>query len=613
MAAKNGKRVGVWIILGLLFVGLVGFGGAGLTGSVRSIGTVDGTEVPIVAYQNSINSYARSLSAQSGVPVSFATLQQIGADREILNALINRYAIDAEVARMGISVGDERVRETVVSNPSFAGINGEFDRLAYRDLLDRNGLTEEAFEAQVRAEAARSLLETGVASAVTMPDSFLDVIVGYQAERRDVTWASVGAEFLAADLPEPTGEELRAFHAENPDLFTAPETRDITYAWLTPDMLRDGVEVDEAALRELYQDRIRDYVVPETRLVERMPFADEEAAIDAMNRIAAGEIDFDALAEERGVDLSLLDMGDVTEAQLGEAGADVFSSATGEVVGPLPSPLGSALYRTNAIFDARETTFEEAMPDLRDELATARARRMIDESREAITDLLAGGAQLEDLAERTDLELGSLRYFDGVEDGIAAYDGFRAAAVAAEPGAYPELQDLEDGGVFVLRVDAITEPAVQPIEDVAEELRTAWEDRARAAAVLARAEELATQVGAGSDLTLLGLAPVTEADMTRRIFVPGTPPGFGPKVFELAEGETAVVAAGPDAIILRVDAIRAPDMDSEDVQALRGALAAQMNQDLSDAVYQVFEQTIRTNADLDIDQNVINQVNAQLQ
>ena len=45
--------------------------------------------------------------------------------------------------------------------------------------------------------------------------------------------AFVDSEDLETIVPEPTEEELVAFHEANPALFTAPETKAITYAWLT--------------------------------------------------------------------------------------------------------------------------------------------------------------------------------------------------------------------------------------------------------------------------------------------------------------------------------------------------------------------------------------------
>ena len=49
--------------------------------------------------------------------------------------------------------------------------------------------------------------------------------------------------------------------------------------------------------------------------------------------------DLRALRKARGLTLADVDIGDVTLAELGEAGVGVFAADVGSVVGPLPSTL----------------------------------------------------------------------------------------------------------------------------------------------------------------------------------------------------------------------------------------------------------------------------------
>src|SRR5690606_36501056 len=134
-------------------------------------------------------------------------------------------------------------------------------------------------------------------------------------------------------------------------------------------------------------------------------------AQSAMDRVSAGEISFDDLVVERGLALEDADMGDVSEAQLGAAGAAVFAlEEPGQVVGPLPSNVGPSLFRMNAILNAQEVPFEEARDELRAELASDTARRAIVDQLENFDDLLAGGATLEEMAAETPMELGTIAW-----------------------------------------------------------------------------------------------------------------------------------------------------------------------------------------------------------
>ena len=55
----------------------------------------------------------------------------------------------------------------------------------------------------------------------------------------------------AADVPEPTPEDLRAEYDGNPEAYTAPERRAVTAGWLDVDAVAEAQEIDEAALRDV--------------------------------------------------------------------------------------------------------------------------------------------------------------------------------------------------------------------------------------------------------------------------------------------------------------------------------------------------------------------------
>lgn len=613
MAKSKGRQIGLWIIMGLLFVGLVGFGSTGLTGNVRSLGQAGDKEIAIQSYANALRRQINTFSQQLGEPLSFQQAQAIGLDGQVLAQIVTTRTLDNEVARLGLSAGDERIAAEIVNIQAFSGLDGSFDRALYADQLARNGLTEAEFEAGLREDLARALLQGAVLGGIAPPDTFATTIAAWLGERRALTWAALGPEALTTPLPAPTEAELQAHYEANPDAFTRPEQRHLTYAWVTPSMIRDGVTVADQDVRDLYGQRIDEYVQPERRLVERLVFGTQEEADAARARLDAGEVTFDALVAERGLDLADIDMGDVAIGDLGEAGEAVFAAAPGDVTGPAMSSLGPALFRMNAVLAAQEIPFEDAAPDLRAELADQRARRIIAEMQGGMTDLIAGGATLEDLADRTDMELGAITWSEGVADGIAAYAPFREAAATIAEGDFPELVELDDGGLFALRLDRIDPPALIPFDEVRAEVEAGWRVAATAEALLARAEEAATAIAAGASFEDQGLSPTVEDGLTRRDFVAGTPPDFLTRAFALAPGETAVLPNGDGAIVLRLDAVTAADMADPAVAADVEALTAQTRNDIAEDIFAAYAEALQSRTEIVIDQTALNAVNAQFQ
>lgn len=613
MAKSKAKQSAAWVIVVLLLLGLLGFGAGGLSGTIRSIGTVGDKTIPVVQYQRALNDQIRAFEAQVGTPLSFVQAQAIGLDQQVLNGVIAERTLDNETAKLGLSVGDERVREEVLRVPGFRGLDGGFDREAYRSSLQRNGMTEAEFETSIREEAARTLLQGAIVDGVRAPDAYSATLARYIGEQRSITWATLTADDLTQPVPGPTDEDIQTFYVENPDLFTAPEARAITYAWLTPDMIQDDVTVDETAVRQLYDDRIDQFVRPERRLVERLVYLDQAEAEAAIAAINAGETTFEDLVDARGLNLTDVDMGDVDAADLGAAGDAVFAATSGDTVGPFETDFGPALFRMNAVLAADETPFEEAEPELRAELAADRARRVIDDSREGMNDLLAGGARLEDLVEQTDLRLGTIEWSADVRDDIAAYDSFRAAAATVAEGDFPDLFELEDGGIFTLRLDGITEPALRPLDDVADAVTEAWQTARTQQAVLEEAEAVAAELTPTAGFATVALVATTEENLTRRSFVDGTPPGFIQRVFEMEVGEVTTIDAGDFVAIVRLEAQSVPAADDEALTADRDVFTNTASAGMAQDIFDIFNAEIQRDTDVAVNPAAVTAVHTSFQ
>ncbi|MGB3554909.1 MAG: peptidylprolyl isomerase, partial [Jannaschia sp.] len=478
---KKKTNIAVWFVLGLLILALGGFGAGQFGGSLSSVAEVGDREITVNDYANALQNERQRLAQQTGQPITLAQMQSVGLDRQVMERLLAAAALDHEAGRMGISVGDAEVAERIRNNPSFGGVTGTFDREGYAFALRNAGLTEARFEGRVRDEAARELLQAAVVGGVGVPDTYVDAVAGWLAETRDATLAEVGIDMLPTGNAAPGEGDLAAFYAENGAAFEVPETRRITYAWITPDRLSTEMEVDEDRLRTRYEEMGSEFRQPARVLAERLAFPDADAATAARAAIEAGETTFDALVEERGLTLDDVDQGEIAATDVaGPVAEALFALTEPGIAGPVDTTLGPVLYRVNAVLDATEVPFEEVREDLSAELAADAARRAIDSARDDIDDLLAGGATLEELVAETDMELGEIALRPDISDGIAGYEEFREAALAAQDGDFPELGSLADGGLFALRLDGIDPAAIPPLKSVRDAVEEAWRSDATA-------------------------------------------------------------------------------------------------------------------------------------
>ena len=243
---RKGSIVLVWVLMAMLVAGLGGFGVTNFGGGTASIATVGDRPIEVTDYARALQQELQAFSAQIGQPVTMEQAQTLGLDRQVRQRLITAAALDNEAARIGLSVGDDRVAQEIMSNDAFKGVTGTFDRETYRFTLERNNLTEPAFEARVREDLSRSLMQGAVAGGFAAPAPMVSALQGWIGEKRGFTLLRLTEADLPVPLPDPTDADLQAFYDANGALFTAPEAKRITYAALLPEMLRlwrEGTDV----------------------------------------------------------------------------------------------------------------------------------------------------------------------------------------------------------------------------------------------------------------------------------------------------------------------------------------------------------------------------------
>lgn len=609
---RRGASVMAWILMAMLIGGLGGFGVTNFGGGASSIGAVGAQKISAEDYARALRTQMSAMSQQMGQPLTFQMAQAFGLDKQVLQSVIDNAALDNEAARIGLSVGDKSILVKLNEINAFKGVDGKIDPVIYDQVLKQNNLTKAAFEAGIRADTARQLLQTSVGSGLTTPATLIDTVAAWAGEQRGFSLLVLREKSLPMPLAEPDAAALQAYYSTHIADYTRPEAKRISYAALLPDDIAADMPVDDAKLQQIYQSRLSEFVIPEKRLVERLGFATEADAAAAKARIDAGT-SFETLVQERKLMLADVDLGDVSQSQLGDAGAAVFAMTEPGVVGPLNSTVGPALFRMNAILAKQETTFEQAKPDLAKELQTEAAVKAIADKVNAIDDALAGGASLADLAKEQGLSLSSTDYAAGAEDNdpITADKAFIDAAAKLAEGDYPQAILLSSGGVIALQLDSILPPAPRAFDSVKDQVTTAARAEALAAALSAEADRIKTAVEAGSSLGSFGIVSRSAA-VDRQTRLPQTPNAVVAAAFEMQPNDLRVIQNQAYIAVLQLNSITAAPSDSEALAAIRTAIDSNGARSISDDVLQLYTRALTAEAGISLDQSMINAVNAQI-
>jgi peptidyl-prolyl cis-trans isomerase D len=602
----------VWILMGLLFVGLGGFGAVNFTGTARDLALVGDKTVTISEYGRALQNELRRLSQQTGQTISFEQAKSAGLDAQILSQLIRARRLEDEAARLGLSMGDARLQDQLMSIGAFHGGDGQFDAQTYRSTLENAGLTARDFEAGLRDEAGASILQGAVLAGLSMPDVYAQTIAQYAGEARGFTWAELNADDLNIAPGSPNDADLQAFHAQNAARYTQAETKMITYIAALPNDMVDDITLDDGLLQDEYARRLDEFVQPERRILDRLAFANEDEARAALADITAGRTSFDALVTDRGVSLDDVAMDPVTLAELGTGGEAVFAAELDQVVGPIETALGPALMRVTVILDAVEIAFDEAQDALRADLAMDAARRQIDVLAQDMEDQLAAGATLDELATLMNLPLAQLAWDGAADDDIAAYPAFRQAADAAAQGDFPETMRLSDGGLFALRVDDVTPAQLQPLADIRDTVAADWAAAEVTNLLDAKAQEIVPVLSGGGLFTAQGLAAQKQDPVARGGFVEAIPASLIEAVFTLETGGVLAHRDQDRVFVARLNEVQPADLADPDMQALIGSIRSQTNGALAQDMLQALMIDIQSRIDVSIDEQAINAVHAQL-
>jgi peptidyl-prolyl cis-trans isomerase D len=605
------SNVFVWIILGLLIIGLAGFGATNFGSSQQSVAGVGSSEIDANRYARALDGELRAYSEQLGRNLTLEEARSFGIDAALLQRLLRSAAIEEETRMAGLSVGDAVLAQDLRTNRAFQGIDGNFDQTAYEFALSRAGTNVKQFEADLRAEIAGNLVQSAVYGNAQMPQSYAQALVGFLGERRSFSWIAVTEADLQGGRAEPSEADLQTFYDDHTDDFMLPLTKNITYAWLSPDMVIDDVQVSDEELQAVYDERADMYNQPERRLVERLVFSSQDAAQKAADDIAGGAVDFETLVTDRGLALEDVDMGDVTIDDLGPAAETVFAAQSTGIAGPVETDLGPALFRINAILAARVTPLEDVADELRLELAGDNARRSIDDRISEFEDLLAEGATIEELAAEKGMQTGTLGWFTGMTDGLAAYETFAEAASVATTEDFPEILLLEDGGVFALRVDDVVDEMPEPFDSARDRVADAWSAEALQTELSDLATELSARLDGGERLSALGFITANETRMPRQGFIAEAPAELVSAVFDTDAGLHVTVEGDGQIIIALVNDVHMADPDDPDLARISQAITQDSAQALADDLLIAFTRAVQNEAGISINQVTLNAIHAQ--
>ena len=529
-------RVVMGVLLGLIAIsfGIWGIGDIFRGFGTSTVATVGGTEIRVDQFRQLYQDRVQQLSRNLGRPILPDQARALGLDRQLLGQMIAETVVDERARALRLGIDDAEIARRVTEDANFKGIGGQFDRMRFEAVLRNIGYTERRFLAEQRRNSLRQQLLGTVAGETATPRTALEAFHRFQNEQRTIEYVTLGPE-QAGDIPTPGPDVLAKYFEERKAAFRAPEYRKFTIVVLTPDELASSLEVSDAELKKAYEDRKARYATPERRHVQQIVFPTMEEARAGADKLAGGTT-FGALAAERGLKESDIDLGTVAKTAIVDraVGDAAFALKVGEVSAPVEGRFGIALVQVTSIEPPATKSFEEVAPELKREIALERSKNEIINVQEKIEDERLSGATLADSARKFNL---TPRTFEAIDRNGRGPDGkpvvdlpqgadvLPAVFVADIHGEHEPLR-MQGGGYVWYDVEDVKPSRDRPLEEVKDEVVARWRNDEIASRLKVKAAQMLDQIRGGKSFNEVAAADNLKVEWRPGIKRGSPPPGI---------------------------------------------------------------------------------------
>lgn len=498
-----------------------------------SLATIGDTEIGIEQFRAYYTDKLNQLGRRMGRPITPDQARALGLDRQLVGQLVAETALDEKAKELRLGVADSEIIRRITTDPTFQGVNGQFDRTKFEQIIRQAGFTESRFVQEQRQVTIRRQIAFSITGDVKPPTAVLAAIDRYQNEKRSADIITLGPA-QAGEIAKPDEEALRKYFDERKATFRAPEFRKVVLLPLTPATQANLAAVSDADAKSYYEQRKSEFGTPERRALRQIVFPNAEDAGAASERITKG-LTFEDLAKERGLKDTDIDLGTVPKTNVIDpaVGEAAFALKEGEVSAPVTGRFGTVLVQATKIEPATQRPYEEVATQIKQTLAETKAKADIGALRDKIEDERAGGATLAETAKKLNLTARTIEAVDRsgrnpagtpVPD-ILQYREVISPVFSTDVGIETDPQQLPGGGFLWYDVVSITPSRERSLDEVKNQLETRWREDEIAARLKTKADELLEKIKAGSTLEQLasenGLK-VEKADNVQR----NRPAGF---------------------------------------------------------------------------------------
>lgn len=411
---------GLFLIIVLVFI-FWGVGGSIGGGRVDIVANVDGRAISIREFQRAYENVKAAYREAYKDQLTPEIMQSLNLKQRTIEQLIDSSILAAEAWRLGFTVSDEEVRQSIAALPAFQAY-GSFSQEQYLRMLRYLRLTPSEFEDEQRTQLLIHKLQRLISDAPRVTDTEVSDLFRLSREKVTLSFVKIAsADLVAGIAADPTGAE--AFYSTHRESFRQPDRVKFAYIAYPAASFASAVQVTPQAVTDFYTEQKDGRFTVKARAHARhilfslaaTATTEEKTQVRAtatgvLTRARAGE-DFPTLAKTYSQDTATAaDGGDLGFFERGRMVPTfeeaVFNLTAGGISDLVETPFGLHIIKVEATEPERGRPLTEVEAEIRQELTRARARDRARERARADQRTIQNGAALAEVAQAANLAVG---------------------------------------------------------------------------------------------------------------------------------------------------------------------------------------------------------------
>lgn len=379
-STANNPFIKILLAVIILSFVLTGVGGYLFSSGVNDAAEVNGYKISRSQLEQTYQQRRAQLQQYMGENFAALASSEEGQKlirQQALDLLINQALLDQFAQNLGISAGDQQIRDAIFALPYFQ-TDGKFDNKKYVDLLKGNNIDADAFAEGIRQNLINQQLKFSIQGTDFALDSEVKEFAGLMLQSRNVRLVSLDIQpFLEKETA--SDEEVKAFYEQNNQMFIAPEQFKISYIQLNAQKDFNKINITDEEAKAYYDSNIDEFTAAGQKQYSILVLADEAAAKAAEDELKKGA-DFVSLVKEKSIDsFSKKQNGSLGWITIGQELPELANASLtekGQISEPVKISNGYAIFRLDDVKQSVVKPFDEVKTDL---LAKMRENKAIDD------------------------------------------------------------------------------------------------------------------------------------------------------------------------------------------------------------------------------------------